>query len=131
MLLSKLLKGIEYEKNDLAPLDVETVTSDVDLIREKTLFIFLKGTKFDKKNTAAAINSKRPLLIISDTELSGIDIPIVYVKNARMAYAYALWNLCEINSEKIKFYAVTGTNGKTTTATMLYKIFSSCGASYL
>jgi len=125
MLLSKVLSGIELLEDKLPFMEIENVTANTALIGKKTLFFLLRGKSFDREKILADIILKKPAAIIADTKEKGIsDLPIIYVKNVRKAYSHALWNINEIDADKLKFYAVTGTNGKTTTATMLYNIFS-------
>jgi len=125
MILSELLFGIEYSNKEVPNIEIETVTAKQNEITNNTLFIFLKGIKFNTLTILSEIVEKKPAVIISDTNLQKTaDIPIIYVKNARMAYSYIMWNFCKIDGKKTEFYAVTGTNGKTTTATMLFNIFS-------
>lgn len=125
MILSELLIGIEYANKEIPNIEIENITTKQNEIKNNTLFIFFKGIKFNTLTILSDIIKKKPAVIISDIELEKTaDIPIIYVKNARMAYSYIMWNFCKIDCTKIKFYAVTGTNGKTTTATMLFNIFS-------
>lgn len=128
MLLSQVLKNVECTQNEIPIIEVENITANINHINRNTLFVFFIGIKFDTRKIINYIISKRPAIIVSDKFLNvSTEIPIVYVKNARKAYSYALWNFNRIDEKKIKFYAVTGTNGKTTTATMLFNIFSISG----
>src|SRR5689334_19485870 len=54
---------------------------------------------------------------------------VVYVEtaNSAEAAAYMAHNFFGRTSEKLKVVGVTGTNGKTTIATLLYKLFTSLG----
>jgi UDP-N-acetylmuramoyl-L-alanyl-D-glutamate--2,6-diaminopimelate ligase len=51
----------------------------------------------------------------------------VQVENSAIAAAVAAHNFYGRPSEKLKLVGVTGTNGKTTIATLLYKLFASLG----
>ena len=52
---------------------------------------------------------------------------IVQVENSAAAAGYIAHNFFDQPSEKMKLVGVTGTNGKTTIATLLYKLFTSLG----
>ena len=51
----------------------------------------------------------------------------VQVENSAEAAGYMAHNFFGQPSEKMKLVGVTGTNGKTTIATLLYKLFTSLG----
>src|SRR5436190_17763326 len=51
----------------------------------------------------------------------------VQVENSAAAAGYIAHNFFDRPSEKMKVVGVTGTNGKTTVATLLYKLFTSLG----
>lgn len=124
MLLSEILKGIDFE-NTIKDRDIEKITSKPDLIQKDTLFVFIIGINFDTRKIINDIVLKKPSAIVTDIEFpENTNIDIIKVQNARYTYARLMWNFCRIEKNKSKFYAVTGTNGKTTTATMLYNIFT-------
>ena len=70
-----------------------------------------------------------PLLIICDvlpqTHIAGIQY--IVVENSAIAAGIMAHNFYGQLSEKIKLVGVTGTNGKTTIATLLFKLFSQLG----
>lgn len=124
MLLTEILSGINCVQSKVRDTDIENITAKAEEIGEKTLFILYKGVKFDNTANIRHITDKKPTAILTDQKLSETeDVQIVLVENARLAYAYAIYNFYKIKSNTTKFYAVTGSNGKTTTATMLYRIF--------
>ena len=47
MILSELLFGIEYSNKEVPNIEIETVTAKQNEITNNTLFIFLKGIKFN------------------------------------------------------------------------------------
>ena len=54
-------------------------------------------------------------------------VTYVQVENSAIAAALMANNFYGKPSEKVKLVGVTGTNGKTTIATLLYKLFTSLG----
>ncbi len=124
MLLTEILSGISSVHSKFSNIDIENITTKAEEIGEKTLFIFYKGVKFDNTANINLITDKKPTAILTDQNLSATaDTQIILVENARLAYAYAMYNFCQIKANTTNLYAVTGSNGKTTTATMLYSIF--------
>ena len=57
-------------------------------------------------------------------QLLNNDVTYIQVKNAHEATAYIAHNFYDEPSKKLKLVGVTGTNGKTTIATLLFKLFN-------
>ena len=55
------------------------------------------------------------------------NIPRILVNNPRLALPHACFRYEKINLKNMKFIAVTGTNGKTTTATLIKNILTNVG----
>lgn len=124
MLLSDILSGIEIISPEIPDISIENITAKVSEIKSSSLFIFYKPHSVDINTVLKKITEKLPAVILTDIEITEkLSIPVIRVKNARRAYSYVMFNFCNIDTKKLKFYGVTGSNGKTTTATMLYKIF--------
>ncbi len=73
-----------------------------------------------KKGAAAIICETLPAEINDN-------ITYIQVENSSAAAGYMAHNFYDQPSEKIKLVGVTGTNGKTTIATLLYKLFTKLG----
>ena len=108
----------------IAALDAEALTDGIGHIDGKTLFFLTEGVSYEKKKLLPFILAKKPLAIVTSEEdmEQQTDVPIVYTDSVRRAYAEAYCRFCGLAESKMKLVAVTGTNGKTTTATMLAAI---------
>ncbi len=128
MRITELLPSaiVSDEAKDLAP---KHLTANPRQITAESLFFLTEGVKYDKHRLIPYILSKRPMAIvlpIGAREDCG-DVPIVYAHNLRRCFSEALARFYGLEKTKMKFIGVTGTNGKTTTATMLFGILKSEG----
>jgi UDP-N-acetylmuramoyl-L-alanyl-D-glutamate--2,6-diaminopimelate ligase len=107
-------------------IDINTITADSRQVESNSMFIAVKGEKFDGHNFIQQSIEKGAIVIVCEdlpAELKE-NITYVQVKNAHEASAYIAHNFYDEPSLKLKLVGVTGTNGKTTIATLLFKLFS-------
>jgi UDP-N-acetylmuramoyl-L-alanyl-D-glutamate--2,6-diaminopimelate ligase len=92
-------------------------------------FIALKGSKTDGQEYIESAIKKGAVVIVCETLPQAIDDNITYVQveNAADAAGYMSHNFYGEPSLKLKLIGVTGTNGKTTIATILWKLFTALG----
>ncbi len=114
--------------HSLLSRDINVIERNEDSANEETLFFYLKK-KNENSERIKSIISKKPLAIVTEDKeiFKGTKIPVIEVKNARESYSIAYSNFCKIDYENLKFIGITGTNGKTTTATMLKAILENNG----
>jgi UDP-N-acetylmuramoyl-L-alanyl-D-glutamate--2,6-diaminopimelate ligase len=106
-------------------LKITGVSQDSRTVRPGELFVAVRGEKADgwehaaeaAANGAAAVVSERPAP-------EGFPVPWVRVRVARVALARLAARLAGDPAEKLVLAAVTGTNGKTTTAMLLEGILA-------
>ncbi len=112
-------------------VDIRDVQMDSRQVKQGCLFVAVKGTATDghayiekavSAGASAVICEKMP-----DQKMASV--VYVQVENSAIAAAVAAHNFYGRPSEKLKLVGVTGTNGKTTIATLLYKLFASLGYS--
>ncbi len=126
MKLSELLSDIEHESSvDTQIIEIENVTTKIGEINNNTLFVIINGINFDTGKIIDNIIKNNPAVLVCDRDW-GIDAsyPIIRVKNSRCALAHLCSKIAKIEYSKLKFIGVTGTNGKTTTATMIEKMLN-------
>ena len=125
MLIKNLIPEDELkESNENIDIEINLCTSDYKKASCESLLFLLPGVNFDTYELIPHFLKSNPRAIVTEDKkrFPKTKIPLIEVKSARRAFAFALSNICEINYATLDFIGVTGTNGKTTTATMIRKI---------
>ena len=121
MKLHTLLTGIVPSVTDLPDIEITRVTDRHEQIDGKTCFVLTRGVYKDKGYGIELARERRPAILICEEE-ADVDFPMLRVENARQTLSYLLFRFYEIDLSHTRLIGVTGTNGKTTTATMLSSI---------
>lgn len=130
MLLSDLLYRVAIRQvSGTTDLEVSDLQVDSRRISPGAVFVAVKGGATDGHQFIdKAIENGAKAVVLE--QMPAQTIPgIVYVQvgNSAAAAGYMADNFFGHPSEKMKVVGVTGTNGKTTIATLLYKLFSALG----
>ncbi len=127
----KKLSDILYKVNLVeisgnTDVEVKSITFDSRKVEEGTLFIATKGITVDGNNFIAKAIDKGAHAIVCENipEIKSDKITYIRVGDSSIALATISENFFDNPSEKLKVFAVTGTNGKTTVATLLYHLFT-------
>ena len=127
-LLSELLykTGIEEIKGN-TNLAITSICFDSRKVTRDTLFIATKGTTVDGHSFIDSAIQDGAMAIVCEVFPEEIIDKITYVKvkDSSNALGIISSNFFDNPSSKLKLVGVTGTNGKTTTATLLYLLYRS------
>lgn len=127
MKIEKLLDGVEIIK---VCVDKEThicdIVSDSRNVGLGSVFVAIYGEKRDGNDYICNAMEHGAALIVSEKDLAP-NIPHIKVKNARQSLAVMCSNYYGNPTKDMKVIAVTGTNGKTSTAWFIYNILISAG----
>ncbi len=100
-------------------------------VKKRDLFIAIKGTKTDgHQYIFNAIEQGAIAILCENLPNNFKDFPSVQwivTSNSQEALGYVASNYYDNPSEKLKVIGITGTNGKTTIATLLYRLFTETG----
>ncbi len=111
-------------------VEVSDIQIDSRKVRPGSVFIAVKGAVADGHQfIEKAIENGAAVIVYEDSGLTTPDsgLTFIQVDNSASAGAFMANNFYGKPSEKIKLVGVTGTNGKTTIATLLYKLFTRLG----
>lgn len=105
------------------------LTYDSRHVGEGSLFFAIKGTQVDGHQFIDAVVEKGAAAIVCETLPENINPTVTYikVKDSTKAMGLMAAEFYDHPSKKLKVTAITGTNGKTTVATLLFRLFRSFG----
>ena len=130
MLLSDILYKVNIRSVDGSTnVEVRDLQIDSRKIEPGAVFVAVKGAIADGHQFIEKAVESGAIAVVSEAMPVSIKKGIVYVQveNSSVAASYMAHNFFGRPSEKMKIVAVTGTNGKTTIATLLYKLFTLLG----
>ncbi len=92
-------------------------------------FVAIKGNQADGHQfiSQAIENGATAIVFEDETTDKQKGVAYIRVENSALSLALIAGNYFDNPSEKLKLTGVTGTNGKTTIATLLYRLFSDAG----
>lgn len=108
---------------------ISSVKFDSRTVEQGSLFVAQKGLVADGHKFISKAIELGAVAIICEVFPSEFNDHITYIKveNSDVALAIISSNFYGNPSEKLKLVGVTGTNGKTTIATLLYELFKKAG----
>lgn len=128
--LSEILDGVAFtELQGSADMQISAVVFDSRKVVKDCLFVAVKGTVVDghdyieqavKDGAVAVVCEELPAHVTGEVDF-------LLVANSAVALGILASNFYDKPSSKLKLVGVTGTNGKTTVATLLYKLFIDLG----
>ena len=132
MILAQLLKAIQpVQVIGSSDVDVHAIQFDSRKVEAGDLFVAQAGTAVDGHTFIPACIEKGATVVILDNSQYLTDIKegvtYVLVKNSEEALGRLAHQWYGCPSEKLTLVGVTGTNGKTTIATLLYEMVRAMG----
>ena len=131
MRLNELIRQIQYTQIVLPKeeVDIKGVCIDSRNVKEGDMFIAMRGTQVDGHNYIDAAIANGASAIICETRPDTISSTVAYiiVSNAQAIVGKIATTYYGNPSQRLKLVGVTGTNGKTTIATLLYELMRKMG----
>ena len=136
MKLNMLLERLSYTLAGLQQTDIEicSIEQDSRQVKEGSLFVAVRGTNVDGHSFIPQVLAAGACAVVCDQQwmaenAATIDNSKTYIVvedcNLALALLASAWN--GYPSEQLTLVGVTGTNGKTTIATLLYNLFMKLG----
>ena len=132
--MTQSLKDILYKVNLVSvigktDLPINEIHFNSKELSKGDVFVAIKGTNVDGHSFIGNAIEKGAKAIVCEDLPEDRKEGLVYVQveNSQKALAYMAANYYDNPSENFQLIGITGTNGKTTVATLLYKLFRLAG----
>ncbi len=109
-----------------APVEIADLAYDARDATAGSLFFCVPGGRADGHDFAAKAVANGAVALVVERPLE-LEVPQLVVRDARRAMGVAADEFFERPTEELELAGVTGTNGKTTTAFLLYSILAAGG----
>ena len=131
MRLSELLRETQCIRMVLPKeeVDIRGINMDSRLVKDGDVFIAIRGTQTDGHQYISTAEEKGAVAIVCEKipEKQSPNVAYITFPNAQDVVGKLATSFYGNPSQKLKLVGVTGTNGKTTIATLLYELFRKMG----
>src|SRR5919198_413599 len=110
-----------------APLDVADLAYDTRAVTPGALFFCVRGANVDGHDLAPQAVEAGAAALVVERPITAADVPQVVADDSRAAMAVAADVFFGHPTRELDVVGVTGTNGKTTTAHLVYAILAAAG----
>lgn len=110
-------------------VEVSSIHFNSKEVKKNSLFVALRGTKADGHRFISSAISSGAIAVVCEEFPDVLEENISYIKvhSSHAALGTIASNFFDNPSEKLSLIGITGTNGKTTVATLLHNLFLSLG----
>ncbi len=128
MKLNKIIKTTK-EWIGAKELEITALEYDSRAVRPSACFFALRGTLSDGHNFIGGAIERGATAVVCEVlpEAIAPEVSYIVVEDSHKALGEAAAEFCGNPSRELQLVGITGTNGKTTTATLLYDLFRALG----
>jgi UDP-N-acetylmuramoyl-L-alanyl-D-glutamate--2,6-diaminopimelate ligase len=103
-------------------IEVTGIAIDSRTVKPGNLFVALRGESADGHHYIQKAIDNGAVAIVGDKDIDGLSVPYIRLENSRQALTWLAAAFYDWPARKLTVIGVTGTDGKTTTTNLIYKI---------
>ncbi|MGQ9712713.1 MAG: Mur ligase family protein [Desulfotomaculales bacterium] len=129
--LAQLLGALEpltVATRHLCNVSITGISFDSRRVNRGDIFVAIPGFKQDGHTFVPQALERGAAALVTERDVHAPGVPTIRVRDARRALAALACRFYAHPSRKLKVCGITGTNGKTTAATMLHAILAASGS---
>lgn len=115
------------ETGKLPDIRIYGVTADSRKVTPGSMFVACRGQSVDGHDFIKKAIEMGAVVVVGESELAECKVPYLKVENSRQLLAYLAAAFYNNPAQKMVMIGVTGTDGKTTTANLIYSILLAAG----
>ena len=127
MKLRDLFIDFPFAHPSLPDLEVNGIAIDNRATKPGDLFIARRGRDADGHNYIQKAIDNGAVAVVGDRELGSFSVPYIQLEDTRQALTWLAAAFYGFPARKLTVIGVTGTDGKTTTSNLIYKILVAAG----
>ncbi|MBL8050032.1 MAG: hypothetical protein JNM46_02325, partial [Anaerolineales bacterium] len=127
--LQKIFSEIpeSFHSKNIPDLQITGISIDSRTVKPGNLFVAMQGGTTDGHAYIQKAIENGAVAIIGEKELSGFTVPYIRLENSRHALTWLASAFYHFPARQLTVIGVTGTDGKTTTSNIIYKILIAAG----
>jgi len=123
-----LTKDFKHHVHGSTNIDIKRIVIDSRQVQKGDLFVAIRGSLSDGHNYIQSAIEKGAIAICSEEKMDvSPEVTLIVTDDNHSALGHMSSEFYDRPSSKLKLIGVTGTNGKTTVATLLFHLFKNLG----
>jgi len=112
---------------DVPDVTITGISINSRAVQPGHLFVAMKGGMTDGHDYIQNAIDKDALAVVGEKAISGLSVPYIRLGNTRQALTWIAASFYGWPARKLTVIGVTGTDGKTTTSNLIYKVLVAAG----